>query len=362
MLIQTTGSGDYHSLLRMFVGGQPGAGKTRFAATFPNPIYANCRGGMMSIADKGVPYTNINSIADLLELKLGLEGTPEEREALFGRPVDTLVIDTIDEFVRIMLAERLWHEKRTETSASDYGWLGQRLHTIFEGLDTLPVHVIVLGHLKDVTDDNGKLFIKPGIVGAFCDQIHQYMDYSLLLQSRHWGSPPEFIEALGEEVTVEFPDDHTQLTYLRTYSDATYEWVRDMSGTLPPEFEVNFEDDYARLIDLITAKSKDLTEGTSGEVYLDPEAEPKLVSKDGSTASFISKSVEDVQATKVTIAPPSTPRAKEAVFEGATTDVKCTDCDNMVENEDRRVLSMIRYREPLCSTCFQHRWDATQTK
>ncbi len=97
----------YYVNLRMLVAGQAGSGKTRFAATFPNPIWADCRGGLMSVADKGVKSVKIGSEADLLELRLALDALTKEREERFGFPVDTLVLDTVDEFQRILLAERL---------------------------------------------------------------------------------------------------------------------------------------------------------------------------------------------------------------------------------------------------------------
>ena len=359
MKIHTTGTPEpYSAKLRMLVAGQAGAGKTRFAATFPNPIWADCRGGLMSVADKSVKAVKIGSEADLLELRLALDALTLEREERFGFPVDTLVLDTVDEFQRILLAERLVHEKRSETTASDYGWLGQRMHTIFESLCDLPIHIVVLCHLKDVSDgEGGQLFVKPGLAGAFADQIHQYMDYSLLIQNRHWNSSPEFITEMGSDVTIELPSDHTQFTYLRTYSDKIYEWVRDMSGTLPPEFELNFEDDYGRIHDLVVARIQELPGSGSRTISLPADEENKLKRKIGSTDHHIAETVRETKkkSTKIAVATDEGPRVAQATLEGKPTDVKCTDCDNMVESEDRLDLSKIRYREPLCGTCFNRR-------
>jgi hypothetical protein len=359
MNIQTAGSPNpYFNQLRMLVAGQSGAGKTRFAATFPNPIWADCRGGLMSVADKGVKSVKITCEADLLELRLTLDALSKEREERFGFPVDTLVLDTVDEFQRTLLAERLIHEKRAETTASDYGWLGQRLHTIFESLMDLPVHVVVLSHLKDVTDgDGGQLFVKPGLAGAFADQIHQYVDYSLLIQNRHWSSAPQFMEEMGQQGAIEVPGDHTQFTFLRTYSDKIYEWVKDASGTLPPEFDVNFEDDYTRIKALVTAKIATLPPSGDLTIKLPSDEENKLKRKIGSTDHHIAETVRETKkkSAKITVAAEPADRVATATFEGTATDVKCTDCEKKVENEDRLDLSMIRYREPLCGECFSRR-------
>ena len=67
--VRTTGASDYGRYIKMLVAGNPGAGKTLLASTALNPIYASAEGGLMSIADKGLPYVEIEKIDDLLELK-----------------------------------------------------------------------------------------------------------------------------------------------------------------------------------------------------------------------------------------------------------------------------------------------------
>jgi DNA-directed RNA polymerase subunit RPC12/RpoP len=61
------------------------------------------------------------------------------------------------------------------------------------------------------------------------------------------------------------------------------------------------------------------------------------------------------KSAKITVAAEPADRVATATFEGTATDVKCTDCEKKVENEDRLDLSMIRYREPLCGECFSRR-------
>ena len=354
MIVGTTGVDEYPTHLRMLVAGHSGSGKTRLAAGFPNPIFADARAGLMSVADRGVPFVRLTCAADLLELRLALDCSPEERREKFGHDVDTLVLDTLDEFQRVLLAERLLSEKRSETTISDYGWLGQRMHTIFEGLMSLPLHVVVNCHLKDITEGEGQLFVKPGLVGAFTDQVHQYMDFSLLLQSRHWGSPPELVEELGgDDPVVEFPEDNTQLTYLRTYQDGVYEWVKDYSGTLPPEFVVNFTDDFTRLYELVTQKRLTLSPSGTKTIVTD---EGEVPHRTGTTAHQIKETKVKAQKLKID---KSGPRVLTAEFEGGVTDTPCTDCEKLVENQDRLDLSKIRYRVPLCTECFTKRLNAS---
>lgn len=345
MQVHTTGRSEFPDYLRMLVAGQPGAGKTRFAATFPNPLFANAHGGLTSLADRQVNYVDLTGESDALVLKLLLEGTPEEREARLGFPVDTLVIDTLDEFQRILLAERLMNEKRAETNAGDYGWLGQRMHTIFESLIQLEVNLVVITHLKDVSDGvSGQLYVKPGLAGAFTDQVHQYMDFSLLMQSRFWSEPTDSnLMINGQPVAVGFPEPQTSMRYLRTYSDGIYEWVRDLTGTLPLEVPLNFESDYETIIGYVDPKRESLAVTEVKEVETPEGVDKKLRRRKGGADHFIKDTVKKVQEKK----------AVEEVV--APTDVECAQCFSKVESEDQVDLSKIRYREPLCSSCFNKR-------
>lgn len=349
MIIHRTGIQDFPDKIKMLVAGQPGTGKTRFAATFPNPIFANAWGGMASIADRSLPYVNLSSEANALQLKMLLEGTPEEREARFGFPVDTLVIDTIDEFQRVLLAERLVHEKRAETNAGDYGWLGQRMHTIFEGFVSLDINFVVIAHLKDVTDaESGRLFIKPGLAGGFADQMHQYFTHSVLL-SPHYTRTVQAAPLVvnGLELSNVAPLDLSQgACYLVSKPDSIYEWLRDLSGTLPDELELNFENDYDTIRELVDSKRETFGEPEEPVEIIPPEAvEKKVRRRKGGVDTMI----------KDTVAKVSEKKAVEEVMSAPATDTKCTDCDNMVESEDQLDLSMIRFREPLCSADFAKR-------
>lgn len=373
MQVVTSGCDDYPTKLRMLVAGQAGVGKTRFGATAPNPIFANIRGGMMSIASTSHKYVDIRTSSNLLELSLQLDCTPEERRDRFGFDIDTLVIDTVDEFQRILLAERLANEKRSETTPGDYGWLGQMMHTIFESLDLLPIHVVVLSHLKDVDDGTGNpMIVKPGLAGAFADQIHQYMHLSMVMRSRYWETTPEFIEEMGVSDTIAVPRDNTASSYLQSHQDEHFGWVLDRSGTMPPEFFLNFEDDFSRVLETVMRPRVDsvVVPGSTREIPMNAEDQKLLERKEGGNDTLIAEMAKHKQEKRegwdskpAEVKTPAAPKEKPApraatlpVDESQpTTDVKCSDCTKMVENKDRLDLSMIRYREPLCADCFSSR-------
>lgn len=375
MKVHKTGSSEYGQHVRMLVAGQPGSGKTRFAATAPNPVFANARGGLMSIAEKGVRYINITSEAEMLQMKLMLDGFGMDVEQHFHGPVETLVIDTLDEFQRILLSERLTSMKRSETTAADWGWLSQRMHTIVEGLCKLPMHIIFVTHLKEITDGaTGQLWYKPSLQGSFCDQVSQYVDFSLLVQAQHFSSGgPQLIEELGRDPYLSEDEAvHIDYRFVRTYPSSMFEWIKDFSGALPPEMQLNFNDDFGIIQQHIDAKRDELppseefgdSGADEGEERLNTAGVPvdtyiagltDRAKKFGEDRASYVESAADVP-TKV--ARPSndiTEALSEAAPAEETTDTACTDCSKPVENQDRIDLAMIRYRTPLCASCFDSR-------
>lgn len=367
MKVHKTGSSEYGQYVRMLVAGQPGSGKTRFAATAPNPVFANARGGLMSIAEKGVRYINITSEAEMLQMKLMLDGFGMDVEQHFHGPVETLVIDTLDEFQRILLSERLTSMKRSETTAADWGWLSQRMHTIVEGLCKLPMHIIFVTHLKEITDGaTGQLWYKPSLQGSFCDQVSQYVDLSLLVQAQHFSSGgPQLIEELGRDPYLSEDEAvHIDYRFLRTYPSSMFEWIKDFSGALPPEMQLNFNDDFGIIQQHIDAKRDELPPSEEfGEAGAD-EGEERLNTAGVPVDTYIAglsekakKFGEDRAETveRVVALAETAPVLSEAAPAEETTDTACTDCSKPVENQDRIDLAMIRYRTPLCASCFDSR-------
>src|SRR5262245_4846579 len=103
--IKVTGAAEFGHWIKALIAGPAGSGKTLISSTFPDPFYASCEGGLMSIADRAIPYWEIKDTKKLMKLSGALRQPPEVREELFGRPVNTIVIDTIDEVQRVLIRE-----------------------------------------------------------------------------------------------------------------------------------------------------------------------------------------------------------------------------------------------------------------
>ena len=54
--------------IKAVVYGASGSGKTTFGATAPKPIFASAENGLLSIAEQGVDFVDINSLDNLRDL------------------------------------------------------------------------------------------------------------------------------------------------------------------------------------------------------------------------------------------------------------------------------------------------------
>lgn len=246
--IRRTGDANYGRYIKALIAGPPGSGKTLISSTFPNPFYASAEGGLMSIADRQIPYAEITSSTDLLAVKTMMDQDPITREKLLGFPVDTIVIDTIDEIQRLLIRERLDEQKKEAMQLQDWGWIGEQMSSIVRGFRNLSMNVIFTVHVKEQQDgDTGRVWIEPGLQGAIAKQIPGAVDLALFLKSTTVAAV-ENGQAVRKFVRL-----------LVTQPDVQHDWIKDRSGKLPPEFVVNFEDDYKRMAELIYGGLEDLS-------------------------------------------------------------------------------------------------------
>jgi hypothetical protein len=393
--IRVTGADEYGQYLKCLVCGDPGAGKTRSSSTWPNPLLASINANLMSIADRQVPYVSIHTSADLLQLRHTLDNPPEVRAELIGKPVDTLVIDTIDHFQQILAHERKRDEKKDVLSASDWGWLGDEMRAVLRGMRNLPLHVVMLCHLKLTEDmESNRVYLRPSLQGAVGDEIAGYVDVAL---------------AFKAVTTLEVsPDGQSSQRvvhrYAQTYPDPTLPWVRDNSGKLPPEFEVNFTDDFARLYEAVFGGAlnlapssvigqvedpvaRELPASGNSHVRVAPtekaapaKAAPKAAAKpkpvvvqepdplpeseplvqpapeqlpEPTEADPTEDAIAEQLAAELTA--PSTNGTHEqttAAQPTANERPPCDVCGGHIESDDQLDLSTLRFRKPLCRTCF----------
>lgn len=241
---KTTGIAEYGQHMKALFCGNPGAGKTLTSSTFPNPYYISAEGGLMSIARRFLPFHELESTDELREILKALRQDRNVRGNLLGvnGPIDTIVVDTIDEVQKIFIRERLGAEKGSDATLKlqDYGWLAEKLEGVIRAFRNLDMNVVFTCHMKETTDeDSGITSFKPGLVGRTVEYLPASCDLNFALLTR------------TETVVEDGKANKRIVRYMQTYGDQKFPWVKDRSGRLPMEFPINFTDDYQRLFDAI---------------------------------------------------------------------------------------------------------------
>lgn len=381
LAIKRTGADDYGRYTKALICGEPGAGKTLISSTWKNPIYASAEGGLMSVADRNVPYIEIKSSRDLMQLKQQLDQAPDVREKVFGFPVDSVIIDTLDEIQKILIKERLEEQKADNMKMQDWGWLSEQMKAIVTGFRNMPLHVVFTCHIKDKEDsETGQSWTTPGLQGSIGSEIAAYVDLALLLKT---STVTEVIDGKAHKRIIRI---------LQTYRDSRNPWIKDRSGKLPNEFEVNFNDDFDRIFNTVYANVDSLPATTTIEVEtkptlltdLDVPAEapekpveaPKAAARPATARTVAKPVAKPVEAPAATSEPDpepvqevpaegqeksstDAPSPKNRLPEGVTPESKgygtnfyCEQCGGEVETEDQASLSRIRFRKILDKPCF----------
>lgn len=313
LAVKRTSDADYPKFIKALICGPAGSGKTLISTTFPNPWFISAEGGLMSIVERDIPYTVLpdpdgqSTYDALLEIKKRLEQPPAVRVKQFGFPVDTLVIDTIDEVSRLLLNEH--KAKGKQPTLQDYGWLKDTLTLFVQGLRAMNIHVVLTCHLKS-KEINEVSSIVPAIEGGFSERVADYVDLAMVLKSDVRTRP-------AGNTTERYLDRH-----LQTFPDEI-DWIKDRSGKLPFEFPVNFEDDYDRMAALIY--------GENLPAVTDPDAP---VSEDEAAA---------VEAAEADEAP---------VVDGP---YECDECHSKYDEEDQDSISKIKFGRSMCKSCFSEK-------
>lgn len=320
MQIKRTGASDYGRYIKALICGFPGSGKTLISSTFPNPVYASAEGGLMSVADRDIPYVDIKNTDDLLSLKNILAQEPKVRTEMLGFEVDTVVIDTIDEIQNIMIAERLRAQNQRAMQLQDWGWLLSQMTAMIVGFRNMPLNVVFTCHLKEVSDgETGRIHYKPDLSGALADKIPGYVDLSLVLTT----------DLISETSNGRL--EKVEKRTLLTAPSVKYPFLKDRSGKLSPEIDVDFQTDFDRLHEKIYSNVS-IKETVELDIPFEEKVEEEVVEPEPEV-----EKISEVQAPPVKESRPS-----------------CEDCGKEVESNKRVEMSKIRFQRKIyCDSCFE---------
>lgn len=280
--------------MKALILGAPGSGKTRSASFWPRPFFIDCEDGLMSVADRRVPFVQLHSSADLKELIAMLN--KEAQRPPEARRMETLVFDTVDSMQRILMQEWMRDNKAESFSGwAAYGWLDAKMQNLLDAMFHLPFHVVFNCHIKSTTvgnDDDSYEIIVPKLKGDMRDQIAGEFDFV--------GSIKTYWEARNGERTL--------TRYIHWKPTPQQEYLKSRGGALQEPTEITFTpQDYLVIQGMIEAGLKALEDAGVGHteeierIVSAPTAAP--VPPEGGTAGPIPGAVP---------AAPPAPAAKAA--------------------------------------------------
>jgi hypothetical protein len=356
--------------LAVLICGDPGTGKTLFSTTWPDVVILDAEGRLLSVRDRDIRAITVGSTSVLDEARAALAQAPDVRAKLFGGPVSTVVIDTVDEVARLIIRERLRAEKRETMAMADWGYLGDTLRSLLRGFRNLDLNVIFNVHLRSSEDsESGRIFYRPSIQGQVGDEIAAYVDLALLLVTRPVTDP-----VTGNRVISR---------HLQSFPDVQHTWIKDHSGRLPQEFPVNFTDDYDRLHHLIFSSSTPVPPSSPSQASTAPPPVQHTTNADVPAAAQPKRGPGRPRKTPAPVSAPAPapapaagtlpapaasaaeatagPAAEPEPAPTETVDsVPCEDCGKPLHLADPDEAGMIelskaRWKVPLCRGCYGER-------
>jgi hypothetical protein len=301
--IKQTGLDDYldggSGRIKALILGPPKCGKTRSSSFWPKPLLADCEEGRMSVADRAIPYAAITSVADMKALLTLAEA--ESKRPKDQQRFQTLIIDTLDSYQRIVIQEYLVLNKKSMLSGwVDWGYLDAEMTELVARLLGISMNVVVNLHVKATKvggsddGDGGYLVLAPKLKGDVKDQIAAEFDLV------------GFMETGWEAV-----DGKRVLSrYIQWEPSPDKPIAGDRSGQLLGKTAVTFtEEDYLGLLRPMMAASERLKVGLLvAEVAIPDPVEPVLVTKGGPVGNAKPAVAKAATATKGAVKPaPATP-------------------------------------------------------
>lgn len=167
-------------IVRLMVYGEPGAGKTYLAGTFPHPFFIDADHGLRTLKKKRFPYVAPTPGGKTYYEVMDMLKTVEKREPPFDEiPVETVVLDSITELARMLLEESMRYPEGAGSDAPrkitadipsfhDWSRLTARLESIMKQCETMGVNIVATAGVNiDKDEYTGALMGNPAIVGGY---------------------------------------------------------------------------------------------------------------------------------------------------------------------------------------------------
>lgn len=203
--------------LNILVYGDPGVGKTSFAATAPDVLIADTENGLLSVKDSQVDFVHLSSWNDLEELYKFMKSDE-------GKKYKTVAIDTITELMNKLVDELKRTHNNGQNGLSQGGWgvAIDKIAGMMRSFRDLPQSVIFTAHAQFQDKANEGSMRIPSLNGK-----------KLPMQACGQVDIVAYLEVLDT-------DDGEKKRVLRTTASQDY-YAKDrtevLGGVVPPDFE-----------------------------------------------------------------------------------------------------------------------------
>lgn len=166
MAFEIKSTADLHGNgVKMLVYGQAGAGKTSLIKTLPNPIVLSAESGLLSLADAGISYVEISSMADLGDVYQWLISSESSK-------YESVALDSISEIAEVVLSAE---KKSNKDPRAAYGAMQEQMADLIRSFRDLPGrHVYFSAKLEKSQDEAGRILYAPAMPGSKTGQSLPY--------------------------------------------------------------------------------------------------------------------------------------------------------------------------------------------
>lgn len=144
--------------VKVLVYGAAGVGKTRLLATAPNPVIFSCESGLLSLRSFNIPYSLVNSLADLQDAFNWITYSAEARQFA------TVGLDSISEIMDVLLKNEKMSKKDPRQAYGEV--LVQGTNLIRQFRDLPGKHVVLIAKEEIGRDENSRMYFQPSFPGA----------------------------------------------------------------------------------------------------------------------------------------------------------------------------------------------------
>jgi phage nucleotide-binding protein len=169
--------------LNVMIYGEPGVGKTTFAATAPRPmLWLEAEGGTHSIADtEGIDIVRVGGLESYREVLRFLTANPDAYESV--------IVDSMTETQAAILKEIMRRVASLDADRNEFmpqfaewGQVTGVMREIARAFRDLPMHTVITALTREDKDDlTGKTRVRPRMTPALAEELPAFMDACLFM-------------------------------------------------------------------------------------------------------------------------------------------------------------------------------------